>query len=135
MPNHFHLMLQQCEGGSISRFLQTTFNAYVQAFNRMENHSGTIFQGAAKGILIDSDEYVVQLIAYIHYNPIAAGFVKAQELWRYSDYQEWIDMKPFRFDGKVLRDLYFDNAKRYRELMKAYEQQKIEQRIEKYLLD
>jgi putative transposase len=33
MPNHFHLLLKQNNSGSISRFLQTLLNSYVQAFN------------------------------------------------------------------------------------------------------
>jgi len=48
MPNHYHLILRQEANGSISRFLQTTFNAFVQFFNVMEHHSGTLFQGPAK---------------------------------------------------------------------------------------
>ena len=102
MPNHYHLLLKQKENGSISRLIQTIWNAYVQAFNIMEDHSGTIFQGAVKGITVESDEYLSQLISYIHNNPVASGLVKRPELWNFSDYREWIDMKPFRFDGMFI---------------------------------
>ena len=43
MPNHYHLLLRQNEGGSISRFVQTVFNAYTQAINLSTGHSGTLF--------------------------------------------------------------------------------------------
>jgi REP element-mobilizing transposase RayT len=124
MPNHYHLILKQNENGSISRFIQTACNAYVQAFNKMEGHSGTIFQGAVKGIAVESDEYLIQLILYIHNNPVAAGLVKRPELWTFSDYREWIDIKPFCFDGKALRDIYFIESKEYFELMKVYKEDK-----------
>jgi len=55
MPNHYHFVLRQNENGSISRFLQTTFNAYSQAINKELQRSGTLFESRAKGILIDSD--------------------------------------------------------------------------------
>lgn len=54
MPNHYHLVLKQEGGGSISRFLQTTFNSYVQYYNLLETHSGTLFQGAAKSRFVDT---------------------------------------------------------------------------------
>jgi putative transposase len=135
MPNHFHLMLQQREGGSISRFIQTTFNAYVQAYNRMENHCGTIFEGSAKKILVESDEYAVQLVAYIHENPVVAGLVVNPEEWKFSDCREWIGDVPFRFAGKTLFENYFSNAGEYINVLKDYHHVKTEQLIGKYLLD
>ena len=125
MPNHFHLLLKQQENGSISRFIQTTCNAYVQTFNKMEDHSGTIFQGAVKWIAVESDEYIFQLVAYIHHNPVAAGLVKKPELWEFSDFQQWAGMKTFQYDGKILRDTYFSEPKEYLELMKEYQNTKL----------
>ncbi len=91
MPNHYHMLVQQLEGGSISRFIQTTFNAYVQGFNVQTEHSGALFQGKAKALEVDSDEYAVRLCRYIHLNPVVAGLVSAPEEWKWSDYREWID--------------------------------------------
>jgi hypothetical protein len=135
MPNHFHLILQQREGGTISRFLQTTFNAYVQAYNRMENHSGTILEGAARKILIDTDTYTIQLAAYIHNNPVVAHLAKSPDKWKFSDCKEWMGEKPFRFEGKSLLECYFTDTKEYANFLKVYQQEKTEQAISKYLLD
>jgi REP element-mobilizing transposase RayT len=66
MPNHYHLLVRQEEGGSISRYLQTTFNAYVQYFNVLEGHSGTLFQGPAKSRAIETDTDFLQVVRYIH---------------------------------------------------------------------
>lgn len=135
MPNHYHFLLSQNVDGSISKFLQTTFNAYVQAFNKMEDHSGTIFQGAARGILVGNDEYACQLIAYIHQNPVTANFVKNPELWQFSDYKEWIGKKTFRFEGKDLLNLHFEDSNGYSKFMKSYQEEKILSRINNYILD
>lgn len=72
MPNHYHLLVRQELGGTVSRFLQTTFNAYVQYFNAMEGHSGTLLQGPARSRSIETDEYLMQVVRYIHCNPVWA---------------------------------------------------------------
>ncbi|MFA5832870.1 MAG: transposase [Bacteroidota bacterium] len=41
MPNYYHLLLRQNGNGSIGRFIQTVFNSYTQAFNKITSHSGT----------------------------------------------------------------------------------------------
>jgi putative transposase len=135
MPNHYHLLLKQCEGGSISRFLQTTFNAYTQSFNQLENHSGTIFQGAAKGIQVDSDEYAVHLVGYIHCNPYVAGLAKTPEGWIFSDCQEWMGLRNFRYGDNGLMELYFKDGKDYKEFLDNYKEAKIVPQIQKYFLD
>ena len=135
MPNHYHLLLKQNNGGSISRFLQTLFNAYVQAFNQIEEHSGTIFQGAAKSIQVENDEYAYQLVAYIHYNPVAARLVRNPEVWQFSDYKEWIGKRPFRFEGYDLLKLFFGNSKEYNKFIETYQEEKTLSKIDNYLLD
>jgi putative transposase len=102
MPNHYHFLLRQQEGGSISRFIQTTFNACVQALKKMEEHSGTIFQGTAKIVAVETDEYLYQLVSYIHFNPVKTGLTSSPELWEFSDYWQWIGLQPFLFDRKDL---------------------------------
>ena len=61
MPNHYHLVCRQQAGGSPSKFLQTTFNAYSQAVNKQQGHSGTLFEGRAQAKHIDSDSYVLHV--------------------------------------------------------------------------
>ena len=75
MPNHYHLVLLPTEGGSVSKTLQTTFNSYVQAMNKNYKLSGSLFQGKTKSIIVDSDEYPVNLVRYIHLNPVKANLV------------------------------------------------------------
>jgi putative transposase len=37
---------------------------------------GHLFHGRYKAIMIDVDSYLVQLVAYIHQNPVRAGMVQ-----------------------------------------------------------
>ena len=127
MPNHCHLLLRQNAGGSISRYVQTTFNAYTQALNKVAGRSGTLFQGRAKSIEITTDEYAIRLCRYIHYNPVASKLAVNASEWNYSDYNEWItDGKPSIKNSNALkvdftlRDGYFNSGDGYKKFSEEY---------------
>ncbi|MBI4546693.1 MAG: transposase [Ignavibacteriae bacterium] len=135
MPNHYHFVLRQNERGSISRFVQTTFNAYTQAINVQQKIGGTLFQGRAKSICIDSDRYVLQLIRYIHLNPVIAGLVRNPEDWLFSDYRVWIGLDVNSLTDRSFRNIYFDNGRAYRKFVEDYRNDMARSQIKKYLLD
>lgn len=86
MPNHFHLLLEpdQCP---ISRMMQQLNSAYSQSFNRRHARVGHVLQGRFKALLVDRDEYFLQLLRYIMLNPVAAGLVDDPGAWRWSSYR------------------------------------------------
>jgi putative transposase len=135
MPNHYHLVVRQDPGGSISGFLKTTFNAFVQAINLLRKHSGTLFQGSAKGILVDSDEYAMQLIRYIHLNPVAAKLVRDPEDWEYSDYREWTGMKSSPLFDPAFRQGFFKTSSDYRRFVEEYKEEKDKELLGKFMFD
>ena len=117
MPNHYHLLIRQNEAGSISRFLQTVFNSYSQAFNRMSGHSGTLFEGRPKSVEVVDDNYAVRLCAYIHRNPVAAKLVSRPEDWRFSDYVDWIGMRETCMSDLSFRDSHFNLPAEYKDFV------------------
>lgn len=70
MPNHFHILLQQKEGGGISKFIHKVTTGYTMYFNRKYERSGNLFQGIFKAEHAHSDEYLKYLFSYIHLNPV-----------------------------------------------------------------
>ncbi|ACH37796.1 transposase, Y1_Tnp domain-containing [Citrifermentans bemidjiense Bem] len=74
MTNHAHFVLQV---GKIplSRILQNISQRYTQWINSTHSRTGHVFQGRYKAILIDADEYLLQLVRYVHRNPIRAHIV------------------------------------------------------------
>ena len=71
MPNHFHLMLKQEEGNlTISDFMRRLSITYAMYFNHRHHHSGAIFQGKYKNVLLDNEYQWLYLSKYIHRNPI-----------------------------------------------------------------
>jgi putative transposase len=69
MPNHFHLLLMTLEA-NLRKFMQRFNTTYTVYFNRRHRRYGHLFQGRYKAILIEKDEYLLELSRYIHLNPV-----------------------------------------------------------------
>jgi putative transposase len=70
MPNHFHLLIKEKIEGGITAFMKKVGTAYAMYMNKKNKRSGNLFQGRFKAELVDKDEYLKYLFAYIHLNPI-----------------------------------------------------------------
>ncbi len=139
MPNHYHLLMRQEKGASLSKFLKDTFIAYTLFVNTREGHSGTLFQGRAQSRHIDSDDYLTIAIQYIHMNPVLAGLVSYPEEWEYSDYKEWIAsnswtaQNPAQRKKYEFREYYFSSGSEYQNIIaKHLDNQELQQCIELY---
>lgn len=83
IPNHFHLLLR-CNRGELSRFMRRLLTGYAVTFNRRHHRTGHLFQNRYKSIVCEEDTYLLELVRYIHLNPLRAGLVKdLEELDRY----------------------------------------------------
>ena len=75
MPNHFHLLLRT-GSVSIATVMRRLLTGYAVSHNRRHRRSGHLFQNRYKSILCQEDAYLLELVRYIHLNPIRAGMVK-----------------------------------------------------------
>jgi hypothetical protein len=71
MTNHVHLAIQVGEV-PLSRIMQNIGFRYTTYLNRRKKRTGHIFQGRYKALLIDADSYLLELVRYIHCNPVRA---------------------------------------------------------------
>ena len=83
MPNHVHLLVESSEQ-PLAKFMQGLQQSYSQYFNLRHRKTGHVFEGRYKAILCQKDEYLLQLIRYIHLNPVRAGMVRSPQRYRYS---------------------------------------------------
>jgi REP element-mobilizing transposase RayT len=83
MPNHVHLLLESSEH-PLAKLMQGLQQSYSQYFNLKHRKTGHVFEGRYKAILCQKEEYLLQLIRYIHLNPVRAGMVRTPERYRYS---------------------------------------------------
>lgn len=70
MPNHFHLMVKQSTKEAIAEFMRALSNSYIRYFNEKYERVGSLFQGRYKGVLVESEPYLLHLTRYIHLNPL-----------------------------------------------------------------
>jgi putative transposase len=75
MPNHFHLLIQSGPQGT-SSLMSRIMTGYAGYFNRKYRRSGHLFQNRYKSILCDRNAYLLELVRYIHLNPLRANLVR-----------------------------------------------------------
>jgi len=59
--------------------MRRSLTGYAVSFNRRHKRSGHLFQNRYKSILCQEDAYLLELVRYIHLNPIRAGLVENME--------------------------------------------------------
>ena len=74
LPNHFHLLLKT-GNLSLAMVMRRLLTGYVVRFNRRHGRSGHLFQNRYKSILCQEDAYLLELVRYIHLNPLRAKVV------------------------------------------------------------
>ena len=72
MDNHYHLLVES-ELMRLSRSMRHLNSTYALYFNERHGRSGHLFQGRFRSEPIDSDDYYLTVLRYIHQNPLRAG--------------------------------------------------------------
>ncbi len=83
MPNHLHLLVRTGKI-SLSQNMRSLMSGYAGYFNRRHRRVGHVFQNRFKSIVCDEEGYLLELVRYLHLNPVRAKVVKnVKELDRY----------------------------------------------------
>lgn len=85
MPNHVHMLVRMGDT-PLAKFMQGLQQSYTQYFNKAHRTVGHVFQGRYKCIYVDKDEYLLELIRYIHLNPVKDGLVNEPTKYRWSSH-------------------------------------------------
>jgi hypothetical protein len=56
--------------------MQRLLTGYAVSFNRRHKRHGQLFQNQYKSIICQEDAYLLELVRYIHLNPLRAGMVE-----------------------------------------------------------
>jgi putative transposase len=75
LPNHFHLLLRTGEA-PLATVMRRLLTGHAIGFNRRHHRPGHLFQNRYKSILCQEDAYLLELVRYIHLNPLRAGLVQ-----------------------------------------------------------
>ena len=89
MTNHVHIAMQVSDI-PLSKIIQNISFRYTRFINRKQKRIGHLFQGRYKALLVDAEKYLLQLIRYIHLNPIRANMVKNLVEYPWSSHQAYL---------------------------------------------
>lgn len=89
MINHVHLAVQVGDI-PLSRIMQNISQNYTRWFNWRHTKCGHVFQGRYKAIMVDADSYLLELVAYIHLNPVRAGVADQPAQHRWSSHRAYL---------------------------------------------
>lgn len=99
MDNHFHLVIKTNNEQLVTQKLSNFFNAYAKAFNKQENRTGSLFEKHFRRIRLEKEDYLKNVILYIHLNPkkhLNIDFTS----YKFSSYQTIISQR----ETKIARD-------------------------------
>lgn len=130
MPNHYHLFCSPIKENGLVIFHRKVGVGLANFFNTKYQRSGALFQGRYKKVLVDNDTQALQLICYIHANPLDLwkpnwkenGLTAAEikealsflEKYRWSSHLDWWGIKnfPSLIDIEFMRR-FFQTPKEY----------------------
>ena len=90
MTNHYHLMIETPDG-NLSNGMRQLNGIYSQTFNRSHQRAGHVFQGRYKAILVEKEDYLLELSRYILLNPVRAQMVRSPIEWPWSSYRAMVN--------------------------------------------
>lgn len=126
MGNHYHVCLRTPEG-NLSRVMRHLDGLYTQRFNRRHRRDGALFRGRYNALVLDKDNYLSQVVRYIHLNPVEAGLAREPKSYRWSSHRWYLRPKAIpqwlRIE-EVMAD--FDNTAQFHEFVLEGNEQALE---------
>ena len=112
-PNHYHFILTPLVEKGIEKFMQRFGTGYTMYFNTKNKRSGSLFQGKFKSKHIDSNEYLLQVSAYVNLNNCDRNGKVTNPLSA-SSWEEYGELIKTNFCDKTIILEQFKSLKEYR---------------------
>ncbi|MBI2355123.1 MAG: transposase [Deltaproteobacteria bacterium] len=120
LSNHLHLLLRP-RVDPLQRVMRRLLTGHAVTFNLRHGRTGHLFQNRYKSIACDEDAYLLELVRYIHLNPIRAGIVSSlDELDRFPWSGHSVLMRKGIFSGQQTEEVLRMFGKRIGEATKRY---------------
>lgn len=89
MGNHIHILLKEGQE-DLTLILKRIAGSYVYWYNLKYHRCGHLFQDRFKSEPVETDEYFLTVLRYIHQNPVKAGLCQYAEEYTYSSMREYL---------------------------------------------
>ena len=124
LPNHFHLLLKVGDI-HISLIMQKIMTAYSMYVNKKYDRVGHVFQGRFQSIIVEKESYLLQVLRYIHLNPVKSGLVTWPEDYRWSSYLHYFapkeeDLMLPKLQTEEILEMFSSDLLRQKRLFKEF---------------
>ncbi|MFA5576689.1 MAG: transposase [Tissierellaceae bacterium] len=89
MDNHAHLLIKE-EEDTIDRIMKRIGVSYAYYYNKKYERIGPLFQGRYRSERVESEDYLLACLRYIHNNPVKANVTAAPAAYPWSSYNSYI---------------------------------------------
>lgn len=118
MGNHFHLLAEP-QRESLSYSMKKILTGFALSYNRRNEQKGYVFRSRFKSILVEREKYFMDLVRYIHLNPMRAGVVSTlNELadYKWSGHSAIVGREKYSWQSRALVQFMFQGKeKKWRE--------------------
>jgi len=149
LPNHFHLLIKTKDsilsknrifttkdsdeiGKIVSEQFRYFFISYAMSINKQESRSGSLFLKNFKRKLIDNEQYLRNLINYIHCNPLKHKIANDLVSYNYSSYKSLLSNTITKLKSYEVLNVFFNNTNEFLEYHKIPIR---ENEIEQYIIE
>jgi len=91
MGNHIHLLIKAATSGDLGQIFKRIGVRYAYWYNSKYKRIGHLFQDRYKSEPVETDEYFLSVLRYIHQNPVRAGISISVASYAWSSYGEYIE--------------------------------------------
>jgi putative transposase len=128
MDNHYHLIIETSDA-NLSIGMRQLNGIYTQKYNRRHKQPGHVFQGRFKAILVDKENYLLELCRYVVLNPVRAKIIEKPEQWTWSSYRATagIDKKTESLTTDWILSMFSEERKKARQRYRKFITEKIKQ--------
>ena len=89
MPNHIHMLIRETEE-PLSKIIKRIGCSYVYWYNIKYTRVGHLFQDRYRSEPVETDEYFLAAVRYIHQNPVKAEIVQQCSNYKYSSFNKYL---------------------------------------------
>lgn len=89
MGNHIHLLMKEGKE-DLTQIFKRLAGSYVYWYNWKYHRCGHLFQDRFKSEPVETDEYFLAVLRYIHQNPVKAMLCHSAEEYSYSSMREYL---------------------------------------------
>lgn len=89
MSNHIHLLVEAGEP-PVGNLMRSVASGYARAFQRKLETTGHLFERRYHAVLVDTDAYLLEVVRYIHLNPVRARMALNAASYRWSSHHAYL---------------------------------------------